>query len=134
MSILHLHKRKITTDLARSNFYNVISLAARSRQCFMYITDFYWCVFSVPFFTCSAHHYYISFLLSCSYSKRHSTSSCENSHSQVHVCCAACRSIGSQSEKRFMKKKLRRAGAPKPLCLLCKQREQQLNIILSPFN
>lgn len=50
MSILHLHKGKITTDLARSNFYNVISLAARSRQCFMYITDFYWCVFSVPFF------------------------------------------------------------------------------------
>lgn len=59
MSILLLYKARLGLIL-RCHFYNVISLAVRSRLCFMFSTDFYWCVFSKFFFFCNAHHNYVS--------------------------------------------------------------------------
>lgn len=59
MSILLLYKGRLGL-IWRCHFYNVISLAARSRLCFMFTADFYWCVFSDFFFFCNAHHNYVS--------------------------------------------------------------------------
>lgn len=144
MSILLLYKARLGLIL-RCHFYNVISLAVRSRLCFMFSTDFYWCVFSKFFFLlqCSSQ-LCIAFCYLVLIQKRHSTSSCENSHSRVRVCSSACRILEADQKRVRGKGKssqeiLQRAGGDEPLCCCwvffksCNDK-QQLYIILGPFN
>lgn len=142
MSILLLYKGRLGL-IWRCHFYNVISLAARSRLCFMFTADFYWCVFSEFFFLlqCSSQ-LCIAFCYLVLIQKRHSTSSCENSHSRVLVCSSACRILEADQKRvrgkgKSSQEKLRRAGGDEPLCCLffksCNDK-QQLYVILSPFN
>lgn len=114
MSILLLYKGRLGL-IWRCHFYNVISLAARSRLCFMFTADFYWCVFSEFFFLlqCSSQ-LCIAFCYLVLIQKRHSTSSCENSHSRVLVCSSACRIL--RGKGKSSREKLRRAGGDEPLC------------------
>lgn len=121
MSILLLYKGRLGLIL-RCHFYNVISLAVRSRLCFMFSTDFYWCVFSKFFFLlqCSSQ-LCIAFCYLVLIQKRHSTSSCENSHSRVRVCSSACRILEADQKRVRGKGKSsqeipQRAGGDEPLC------------------
>lgn len=108
--------------ILRCHFYNVISLAVRSRLCFMFSTDFYWCVFSKFFFLlqCSSQ-LCIAFCYLVLIQKRHSTSSCENSHSRVRVCSSACRILEADQKRvrgkgKISQEILQRAGGDEPLC------------------
>lgn len=139
MSILLLYKARLGLIL-RCHFYNVISLAVRSRLCFMFSTDFYWCVFSKFFFLlqCSSQ-LCIAFCYLVLIQKRHSTSSCENSHSRVRVCSPGSRSEkGTGKGKKFSRDTSTSRWRWTSLLLLvfvksCNDK-QQLYIILGPFN